>query len=221
MMKPIGRVEAEKNLAAVQTQTAQATATRNRQNRELAKVNAKFERAQSDLAKTQVQAEANVHQIEFTDAFLLLFSDIERISPSYLYELAGNLVMIYQARLNPAAIYPIDYEGTRAKAVTMLELALGRKLVAREKYDEIVEKHDNLMMDKLWKMDREKAEYAAIKDEAARMSLDRALTAALRLENKGYITHHKCRVCKRLIAALFSRTEYNIAVCPYCGAAKP
>lgn len=142
-----------------------------------------------------------------------------------LMDLIVTLKMIVEARLNPAAIYPIDYEGVRAKPVALLEQALGKALVPRDIFDNMLKRavkmHDDLMLDSCWKMEREKAQYAAIKDEAERASLDRALTAALSAEAKGFIVHRRCRACRRLIAAFPAGTECNITVCSFCGSTNP
>jgi hypothetical protein len=136
-------------------------------------------------------------------------------------KLAAWLQMIARAMVNPAAIYPIDYEGIRKEAIALLGQALGKELVPRDMYDDIVERQDDLMMDKLGKIEREKTELIAIRDEAERASLDRALSAALSAETKGFIVHHRCHTCKRLIAAVPTRTEISIPKCPLCGATNP
>ena len=132
--------------------------------------------------------------------------------------------MISGARVNPAAIYPIDYEGTRKKAIDLLEQALGKALVPRDMYDDMlkhtVEQHDDLILEKLGKIEREKTKLITIKD-GAEQALVGVLPAALSDEAKRFIVHHRCRACKLLIAAVPAGTEISVAACPFCGATNP
>ena len=81
------------------------------------------------------------------------------------------LNMISRARLNPAAIYPINYESIREKAVEMLGLVLGKALVTRKAFDDViksvVEPRDDLMMEKLVKIERESTNLAEEKTDLA------------------------------------------------------
>jgi hypothetical protein len=175
---------------------------------------------------------ANADRIEFADDIRLLYSDISKIHPLHLVELAEMLNMISRARLNPAAIYPIDYESIRNKAVEMLELMLGKALVTRKAFDDviksIVEPHDDLLLEKLVKIEREstnlaeeKTDVATKKDALERAVLDKLLPAALDLQTKGFIVLHRCRTCTRTLAALPAGVRYSIPACPFCGENNP
>jgi hypothetical protein len=218
------RVEAENQLSAVLTQIDQAIATRDRQNAENATLFKKNAKAESELATVMEKVNANSSMIKFANHIQLLFSDISKISPVELMELAALLQMICGARVNPAAIYPIDYEGVRGKAIALLEQALGKALVPRDLYDDMLkrtgEQHDDLMMDKLGKIERERTKFIAIKDGAER-ALNRALTAELSAETKRFIVLRRCRACGLLIAAVPAGTEYSVAKCCFCGTPNP
>jgi rubrerythrin len=226
------RVEAENQLSAVRTQIVQAVATRDRQNAENAALYAKNVKAESELAAVQEKVRANSNLIEFAVVIQLLFSDISKIHPLQLMELAEMLNMISRARLNPAAIYPIDFEGIRDKAVEMLGLVLGKALVTRKAFDDViksmVEPHDDLLLEKLVKIEHElihlteeKTDMAAKKDALERAVFDKLLPAALDSQTKGFIVLHRCRTCSRTLAALPAGVGYSITVCPFCGEKNP
>ena len=218
------RVEAQNQLSAVRTQITQAAAIRDRQNAENAALLAEKAKAESELVTVTEKVNSKSNKIKFADNVGLLFSDISKIPPVQLIELAAWLQMIFGARVNPAAIYPIDYKGVRDEAIDLLEQALGKALVPRDLYDDMLkragEQHDDLMMDKLGKIEREKTKLTTIKDGVER-ALVGALTAPFSAEAKGFIVLHRCRACRLLIAAVPAGTEYSIAACPFCGATNP
>ena len=196
----------------------QATAVRDNLN----KANAM---AQSELLSVVKEVQQKKHRIEFVDAVLLLFSDISKIPPIIGLEIAATLDMIFKARLNPAAIYPIDYSSLRDKIIGMLEQALGKLLVPRSTHDDMlklaVERHDDLMLDKLGKMEAMHIQTNQAKEALEQLTKDKLLPVALNLHAKGFIVLYKCRGCRRTLAAYPAGINCSIAKCSYCGASNP
>ena len=114
----------------------------------------------------------------------------------------------------------------------MLELMLGKALVTRKAFDDViksmVEPHDDLLLEKLVKIERElihlteeKTDMATKKDTLERAVFDKLLPAALDSQTKGFIVLHRCRKCSRTLAALPAGVGYSITACPFCGETNP
>ena len=189
---------------------------------ELEHVNSNLANAKGDLIATQQERTQATHRIEFADATLQLFADPSHVPAELLFELSAQLQMIVRARLNPASFYPIDFMPAWRTARSLLEHALGKHLVPREEFDEMlhraVEKHDDLMLDKLGKLEKERADLMQVHAATVDKIMQKVLPAALNLESKGFIATHRCSTCNKTLAATVPGAFGQIPNCPYCHA---
>jgi hypothetical protein len=187
-----------------------------------------FAKAQLNLNDVLKTAKDKSDQIEFAESIRLLFQDPSQMILGALVELIVQLQRILEAKLN-LAIYPIDYAQAREKALSLLEQALGKSLVRREVFDEILqrttEKHDDLMFDRLGKMERERtrlaneeAKVATMKQGAEQATEEKVLHAALNMHTKGQIKIYRCRKCGRAMAHTVAGSHSNLTACPFCSA---
>ena len=93
------REEEERRLSSVRLEVGKAVATRDGQNAENAK-------AESELAAVQEKVKANADRIEFAYDIKLLYSDISKIHPLQLMELAEMLNMIARSETKPRSHLP-------------------------------------------------------------------------------------------------------------------
>jgi hypothetical protein len=198
----------------------------------LQQINGRIAKASIELVTTLEKSKKEMYRIEFAEALCELFGDIEHVPPKLLVEVMAQLNLIIETKFNPAAIYPIDYKEAREKALLLLEHALGKSLVPREVYDEMlhstIQKHDDLMLDQLGKIERERKQLGMEKAEALRICadvndaiLEKLLPLALKLEEKNFIVVKKCRVCRRTLVAFPAGVACTLQICPFCHAMNP
>jgi rubrerythrin len=136
-----------------------------------------------------------------------------------------------EAGLTPGPL-PFDFDLVRQKAIEVLEYALGKKLVPREEFDQLmqrsVQQHDDMMFDRLGKMEhertklaQEKAESVKFKQAIDQVTSEKLLTAALNLERQGFVQIRRCRSCGRTLAAAPAGARCTVQGCPYCGYDRP
>lgn len=222
-----GRDDAVREQRKEQQELTRIHGATNNASATLGYVNDQIVAARNLHEEISTEVQTNSHLIMFARAVCSLFSDLSKIPPILLLELEAMISQAYEAGMTPGPL-PFDYGQTRQKAIDVLEHALGKKLVLREHFDELmhssVQKHDDMMLDKLGKMETERAKLTAEKSELAKFNetVDQAtseklLTVALKLEGKGFIQVHKCRSCGRILSATPAGAKCTIHNCPFCG----
>jgi rubrerythrin len=184
--------------------------------------------AQLNLDGIQQKAKKESDRIEFAENTLLLYEDPSQIPPSKLAELDVMLQRIIEARFNVNhLIYPIDYKSLKDKAVLLLEQAVGKSLVPRELFDDILNRFakltNDLLFDRLGKMEKDKSDLTVMKREIGQLSIEKATKVALELQAKGDIRVHRCKGCQSTTAfspatGIFCK---NIWTCPVCNTTNP
>jgi DNA-directed RNA polymerase subunit RPC12/RpoP len=218
-------VQEEQRLNQAQTATTNASAN-------LESIKQMKTKTEADWIVMLQKTQEASHQIEFAKAVCLLFGDISQIPPHLLLELAEMLKMIVQARLNPTAIYPIDFGLVRQKAISLLEYALGKSLVTREQFDDLLkrlgERHDDLVFLDLTKMERKhnaltkwEAELAVMTNAVEHASIEKILSVAVNAQAEALIRVYKCLQCGRPLAAVSAGVKSIVFKCPSCGYATP
>jgi chromosome segregation ATPase len=216
------RDKEESRLNQLKKQTESAEANLNQ-------INGCITKATTELTATLQKSKNEAHRIKFAEALSQLFGDISQVPPELLFEVMAHLNMIIETKLNPAAMYPIDYTEAKERALSLLEHALGKSLVRRETYDEMlhstVQKYDDLMLDRLGKMERErdklsqeKIQLAAEKRSLQDTAVEKVLQAALNLQAKGVIKIFKCKGCGRTMAFTVADSHNDLPRCPFCQA---
>ena len=184
--------------------------------------------AQVNLDGILQKAEKESDRIEFAEKTLLLYEDPSQIPPWKFAELGVMLQRIIEARFNVNhLIYPIDYKSLKDKAVLLLEQAVGKSLVPRELFDEMLNRFgrltNDLLFDRLGTMEKDKSDLTAMKREISQLSIEKATMVALGLQAKGEIRVHRCKGCQSTIAfspasGIFCK---NIWTCPVCNTTNP
>lgn len=213
-------VREEQRLGQIQTATINASA-------DFERIKQMKSKTEGDWIAIQQKTQETSHQIEFAKAVCWLFGDISQIPLLSLLELGVMLKMIVEAKLNISTGYPIDYSLARDKALFLLELALGKDLVRREVFDDMLrnstEKYDDLMFDKLGKIERERGQFTKEKTEFAKSKQsfeeageDKLLRTAVSLHAEGFVKIFRCNSCKHTMAHTVRRPQDTLTVCPFC-----
>ena len=157
------------------------------------------------------------YRIEFAEALCQLFEERVLVSPKQIVQLQVGLQRICDTALKHVG-YAIDYSEARATVISLLELAIGNGVMPRELYDKAVQQHDDLMLDKLGKMERERDELVELGAKLGQNILENGIAAAVYIESKGLGKKYMCPKCKTVIAHSTLNASYVLTLCPFCKA---
>ena len=183
---------------------------------DLARINVEISEAQTSKFTLSAEIKRDSDRIEFAEALCELFQEMPRIS-SELLELIWKLLWIYETGFKHVG-FPIDYSEARETAIRLLEQAIGKGVVLREKFDKAVQQYDDLMLDKLGKMERERDKLVEMQAGVGQLMVENGVQVALSLESKGLIGKYKCSRCKVIIVHSIMSPRHQLKACPFCQA---
>ena len=201
-------------LSQLRAETSEAQAT-------LVDLNTRKSIVEVELDDILKKVKQESSRIEFAEALCLLFEDPSRLTPPRLMQLSVALQMTAEATLRMERPLQTDYTPVRKTALSLLEQVLGKSVVPREVFDnliQVVEKCDDKMFDLLKSVEIDRAETAKMKEDVLKMTMDFALAAAAVFESTGSLVVCKCNVCKGKIAFTVVGQWNRLASCPICGA---
>ena len=200
----------EKQLAQLQKDVVYARNT-------LSQVNE--EKIQADIAWLALseKIKQGSYRIEFAEALCQLFEERVLVSPKQIVQLQVGLQRIYETALKHVG-YAIDYSQARETVISLLESAIGKGVIPQELYDKAVKQHDDLMLDKLGKMEREHNELVELGTKLGQNILENGIAAAVYIESKGLVKKYMCPKCKTFIAHSALNTSHTLTLCPICKA---
>ncbi len=216
------RTREEGSLRQVRAESARVSAA-------LATTNEELRKAEDRLIPVLERIKVESARLEFADAVRLLLLDPLQLTAFQLHELVSMLQTIRNAKLDPNQImqqlsYPTDYGAIREKALALLEPAFGKRLIPREKDDEMlrryVEPHDDRMFNELWRIEQEHNKLAKWKEEIAEMTVEKALLLTVDLQERGIVKVYRCRSCGSVTSYAPSPQASSLgrtATCPGCG----
>ena len=155
------------------------------------------------------------YRIEFAEALCQLFEERVLVSPIQIVQLQVELQRICDTAFKHVG-YAINYSEVRKTVISLLELAIGKGVVPREVFDKAVEQHDDLMLDKLDKMERERDKLLELEAKLDQNILENGIAAAIFIESKGLVMKYICPGCKIFIAHSASKTNCKLTFCPLC-----
>ena len=186
---------------------------------ELAQVRTDRSNADLELKGVIEKTQREYHRIEFAEALCQLFQEVPRISFELISDLSFRLYQIYATGFNQLG-YAIDYSMARTTAISLLEQAIGQGVVRRELYDKVVKQHDDLMMDKLGDMEKERDELKQRRAGVERLNLEKIMQAGLyeKCRGTGQVREYVCPACQVIIMHSAPDPRQNLPHCPFCNA---
>ena len=152
----------------------------------------------------------------------LLLGDISKITPLQLADLSAKLQVTGETMLKLERPLLTDYTMVRETALSLLEQVLGKSLVPREVFDNLIHKvgemHDDKMFETLTKAEKDLEEARKMNVETRELAWDKALAAALSFQTEGKLAIYKCLACGNAIAVKVVSQRNQLLSCPYCGA---
>jgi len=200
----------EQNLAQLQKDVVDTSNT-------LSQVNEAKNQAAIAWVHLSEKIKQKSYRIEFAEALCQLFEERVILSPQQMMQLLAELQRIYVTAFKHAG-YAIDYSQARATVISLLESAIGKGVVPQEQYDKAVKQHDDLMLDKLGKMEREHNELVELRAKLGENIIENGIAAAVFIETKGFVKKYICPKCKTFIAHSALNTSHILTPCPFCNA---
>jgi len=205
----LGSVEEQRRLNAIQEESR-------RTSKDVEDVTKRLAESKAQLIATDEKIANNSSQIRFAEAIAQLMGGKE-VSLGSVLEFKARLEFILRSKIYLAA-YPIDYRPARETAISLFEQCLGKYLVAREVFDEMLHRagkeHDDSMLDQL--VDRERILVGKTFQEFAEASEERLLPLAARQQEEGIIRVYRCSTCGKAVAFASESAKGGFR-CPFCG----
>ncbi|MGD0422761.1 MAG: hypothetical protein ABSA92_04820 [Candidatus Bathyarchaeia archaeon] len=176
------------------------------------------EKIQADIAWLALseKIKQGSYRIEFAEALCQLFEERVLVSPKQIVQLQVGLQRIYETALKHVG-YAIDYSQARETVISLLESAIGKGVVLHEQYDKAVKQHDDLMLDKLGKMEKERDKLDKLKAVVEQVSREKLIQTAIYQKLRGRLTReYTCPKCKVIMVHSMTESQQHLVSCPFC-----